>query len=109
MLKIDCKKFCEENKMLKTNETYEANKRMAKKTFFVLLGIGIVLSAWQYMNYKTNKEIAKLEAEKSQLEIENLILKKELGEYQGLQAYIEKNKKMIQLLQQIDYNMKGGN
>jgi cell division protein FtsB len=81
--------------MLKTNfdETYEKNKKMAKKTLAVMLGVGIVLSAWQYMNYRMNKEIAKLEAEKSQLEVENLILKKELGEYKELQAYIEKIRK----------------
>jgi hypothetical protein len=96
--------------MLRNNfdETYEKNKKMAKKTLAVMLGVGIVLSAWQYMNYRMNKEIAKLEVEKSQLEVENLILKKELGEYKELQAYIEKNKKMIQLLQQIDYSIKGG-
>jgi hypothetical protein len=82
---------------------------MAKKTLILLVAIGIILSAWQYMNYKTNKEIAKLEAEKSQLELENLILKKELGEYKELQAYVEKNKKMIELLRQFDYNIaKGG-
>jgi hypothetical protein len=46
--------------MLTTNfdETYEKNKRMAKKTLVALLGIGIVLSAWQYGNYRVNKEIA---------------------------------------------------
>jgi cell division protein FtsB len=97
--------------MLKTNfdETYEKNKRMVKRTLTVMLGVGIVLSAWQYGNYRMNKEIAQLEAEKSQLELENLILKKELGEYKELQAYIEKNKKMIELLKQIDYSIaKGG-
>ena len=96
--------------MLRTNfdEIQQENKRLVKRTLVALLGIGIVLSAWQYGNYRMNKEIAKLEAEKSQLELENLILKKELGEYKELQAYVEKNKKIIQLLQQIDYNMKGG-
>ncbi len=91
----------------KYDETYEKNKRMAKKTLAVMLGVGIVLSAWQYGNYRINKEIAKLEAEKAQLEVENLILKKELGEYKELQAYIEKNKKMIELLRQIDYSIGG--
>jgi hypothetical protein len=97
--------------MLKTDfdETYEKNKRMAKKTLTVLLGVGIVMSAWQYGNYKANKEIDNLKAQKSQLELENLALKEKLGEYKELQAYLEKNKKMIELLRQFDYTIaKGG-
>ena len=96
--------------MIKTNydETYEKNKRLAKKVFFILTGIGIVSGFCQYENYKINKEIDKLNAEKAQLEVENLILKKELGEYKELQAYVEKNRKMIELLRQIDSITKGG-
>jgi len=55
-----------------------------------------------------SKEIAKLEAKKSQLELENLMLKKESEGYKELQAYIERNKKMIELLRQIDYSIGEG-
>ncbi|MBX0310389.1 MAG: coiled-coil domain-containing protein 22 [Sulfurihydrogenibium sp.] len=97
--------------MLKTNfdETYEKNKKMAKKVFFAMLGIGIIAGTWQYENHKLDEEISKLKAEKLQLETENTELKKELEKCKELQAYVEKNKKAIELLRQIDYNMKGGN
>jgi cell division protein FtsB len=109
MLKIDCKKICEESKKdEEINKFCEEVKKKAKKVFFAMLGIGIIAGAWQYENHKLNEEISKLEAEKSQLEAENTELKKELGEYQELQAYVEKNRKAIELLKQFDYNT-GGN
>jgi len=82
--------------------------RMAQKTLAVMLGAGIVVSVWQYENCRMSKEIAKLEAKKSQLELENLMLKKESEGYKELQAYIERNKKMIELLRQIDYSIGEG-
>jgi cell division protein FtsB len=109
MLKIDCKKKYEEcEKDEECKKLCEKIKKMAKKVFFIMLGIGVI-SVWQYINYKTDKEIDRLRAEKSQLELENLALKKELGEYKELEDYVKKNKKAIELLKQFDNNMKGGN
>jgi len=82
----------------KYDEIYEKNKGMVNRIVTILLGIGTAVGFYQYQICKISKEIVKLEAEKSQLETENSMLKKMLfGEYKVHQAYIEKNKEIIEL------------